>query len=468
MEPGMLSTTATARRSLVVVGDVLLDETIEGQVDRICPEAPVPVIDELRRTSRPGGAGLAALLAARDGHQVTLIGALGDDLAARNVRASLAAEGIALINLGTSAPTVIKTRVRASGQTLFRVDRTDSDPAYGSLPEAGRIALQSASAILVSDYGRGVTAVEDIREHLGRLVAAIPVVWDPHPNGPAPVGGVAVVTPNRREAVQFAAGLAGNGLAADVERARSLVRVWGCGAVVITRGSDGAVLVGDDMAPPLVVPVSGASGGDSCGAGDLFAGVLAALLGAGEMPSVAVTQAVAAASKFVTEGSDRHPIRSLPAGSDAVAVAARTRATGGTVVATAGCFDLLHRGHITMLEAARRLGDCLIVCVNSDESVTRLKGPSRPVTAVHDRVGVLSALSCVDAVLVFGEDTPAEALELIQPQIYVKGGDYGFGELPEQGVVERGGGQIVLLPYLDGRSTTLLIDRAVRSTGRVG
>jgi rfaE bifunctional protein nucleotidyltransferase chain/domain len=146
-----------------------------------------------------------------------------------------------------------------------------------------------------------------------------------------------------------------------------------------------------------------------------------------------------------------------------MAVAERVRRAGGTVVATGGCFDLLHRGHIMLLEHARRLGDCLIVCLNSDASVRRRKGEGRPVVTEEDRAAVLRALGCVDAVTTFEEDTPVEILSRLRPDIWVKGGDYAIGDLAELGVVEESGGQVVLVPYLDGRSTTSLIERAVRS-----
>lgn len=316
----------------------------------------------------------------------------------------------------------------------------------------------------MSDYGRGVAACADIRDQLGKMATRIPVIWDPHPKGPAPVHGVTIATPNRREAVNFAPGIAGDGLGRDVERARHLRRLWGSRHVVVTRGGQGVALIGDDAAPPLVLPAHDVASGDVCGAGDRFAGALAMLLASGVMPSSAVPQAILVASDFVAGRTDRAAwtANPFPVPRDALEAIATTRARGGTVVATGGCFDLLHRGHVTLLQQARQLGDCLIVCMNSDASVTRLKGRPRPLVTAEDRVGVLEALACVDAVLVFDEDTPVEALARIQPDVYVKGGDYALGDLPERDIVERAGGQVMLLPYLGGRSTTSLLDRAAR------
>jgi D-beta-D-heptose 7-phosphate kinase / D-beta-D-heptose 1-phosphate adenosyltransferase len=185
--------------------------------------------------------------------------------------------------------------------------------------------------------------------------------------------------------------------------------------------------------------------------------------GAGAVVGTAVARAahpLAAAGSAA--GGDQRADRdtAAPAGDDAPALAATVRAAGGTVVATGGCFDLLHPGHIETLEAARALGDCLIVCINSDASVRRLKGPGRPVVNEDDRAAVLRALRCVDAVLVFDEDTPAEALERVRPHVWAKGGDYVGRALPEAVVLERWGGQAVVLPFVDGKSSTRLIEEA--------
>jgi rfaE bifunctional protein nucleotidyltransferase chain/domain len=219
---------------------------------------------------------------------------------------------------------------------------------------------------------------------------------------------------------------------------------------------------------PLAVPAQAVAGGDPCGAGDRFASRAATALADGATVQEAVTEAVRAASRFVAAGGAAAVAGGglgasgtpAPAGGDALAVAAAVRAAGGTVVATGGCFDLLHPGHIATLQAARSLGDCLIVCVNSDTSVRRLKGPGRPVVAEADRAAVLRALRCVDGVLLFGEDTPAEVLERLRPDVWCKGGDYAERDLPETAVLRRWGGQAVVLPFVDGKSSTRLIEEA--------
>jgi rfaE bifunctional protein nucleotidyltransferase chain/domain len=212
------------------------------------------------------------------------------------------------------------------------------------------------------------------------------------------------------------------------------------------------------------VPVTG---GDPCGAGDSFAAAAAAALADGAVTGEAVAGAVAAASAFVARGgasawsSLGEPVEPNVVAEPGVdGVIARVRAAGGTVVATGGCFDLLHPGHVATLRAARGLGDCLVVCINSDASVRRLKGPSRPLVTAADRARVLEALEFVDAVVVFDEDTPAEVLDRLRPDVWAKGGDYAGADLPEAAVLQRWGGQAVVLPYLDGHSTTALLDRS--------
>lgn len=486
--------------NMVIVGDVLLDRDITGEVEHVSSEAPVPVVDVVRQSTRPGGAGLSALLAARQGENVTLITALGDDQAAASALEALAGAGVTIVNLGTAAPTTVKTRIRAANQTLVKVDEAGPAMAPGPLSAAGRAAIEAADAVLVSDYGGAVAAAEDVREALAGAAMRTRMVWDPHARGSVPVAGVTVMTPNRREARLLASagdsvggsgsGSAGGsasgsgtgsagpatssatgqpGLAEDVENARQLLRIWDVRQVVVTRGSSGAVLVNGANALPLVVPTPFEAFGDPSGAGDRFAVGLASLLARGALPSEAVGHAVAVATEYVAASTfaKREPIAARDDES-AVALAERVRAAGGVVVATGGCFDLLHRGHVALLQQARRLGDCLIVCVNDDASVTRLKGPTRPVVTAEDRAAVLEGLGCVDRVVVFEGDTPAEVLARIRPHVFVKGGDYAVGDIPESAAVEKHGGQVVLVPYLDGRSTTSMIARALRTDDAVG
>ncbi|BBL81200.1 bifunctional protein HldE [Rubrobacter xylanophilus] len=447
-----------SRTHLVVVGDALLDRDISGRATRLCPDAPVPVVEEETRRNRPGGAALAAALAAADGQEVSLICALGRDEPGEELAGLLEAAAVRVVDLGLYGPTPEKVRILASGRPVLRLDR--EAPATPGLPTEGAAGLlENASSILVSDYGRGVAA--NLRELLEKAAAQIPLVWDPHPRGPEPVPGACLATPNAAEAALFARA-GGEGRAAAGRWARLLLERWRVSGVTVTLGPEGAVAA--DESSSFAVPAPRVAGGDPCGAGDRFASRAASLAAAGVSLREMVEEAVRAASAFVAAGGAHsfHPGVAPPGeAADAAELARRVRERGGTVVATGGCFDLLHAGHVRMLEAARSLGDCLIVCLNSDASVRRLKGEDRPLVPQEERAAVLKALGCVDAVAIFGEDTPERVLERIRPHVFAKGGDYDVSELPEARVLARWGGEAVILPYVEGRSTSRLIREAV-------
>lgn len=470
-----------SRPVVAVVGDVLLDRDIEGTVTRLSPDAPVPVVDVDVVRESPGGAGLAALLCSGRA-DVVLVAPLADDDGGRALREHL--RDLTVVALGHEGGTRRKTRVRSSGQSLVRLD--DGGPGRPRDVDARHVAaaLAACDAVLVADYGGGVTTDPVLREVLTDIARQRPVVWDPHPRGGAPVPGVALVTPNLEEARREAARLELDVPADDAGAlAGALAAAWSAGAVCVTSGSRGA-FVAEAGAVPVHVPTVPASGGDPCGAGDRFAATAVDVLGRGGRVPDAVRDAVAAASAWVSAGGAEGFRRAGAAeaagpadvdaagpadggsGADALErLGARLR-PAGTLVATGGCFDLLHAGHIATLEAARALGDRLVVLVNSDESVHRLKGAGRPVVTAADRVRVLEALDCVDAAVVFDEDDPRAALERLRPDVWVKGGDYTVDQLPEAEVVARHGGRTVVLPYLDGLSTTAILERA-RTDGSV-
>ncbi len=472
---------------LVVLGDALLDRDVDGTASRLCPDAPAPVLESLTETCRPGGAALAALLAAGHGGPVVLIAPFGDDPASATVRALLAPH-VTVVPVPLEGPLPDKARFRAGGQTLLRADGPAGRPGPASREAAEAIA--SAGTLLVSDYGRGVTADDRIRAELAGRAARVPLVWDPHPRGAVPVAGTRLATPNYHEALA-AAGVgaapdappAGGAASAPAgrpapaapvlhsaaEAAARLLRQWAADGVAVTLGPHGTLLAHGGPVP-LIVPARPVQVRDTCGAGDRFAAAAAVALAHGALPSEAVVAATGTATDFLAAGGVSRlrfgpaahaapPGAALAAATgrelpDPVALAARVHAGGGTVVAAGGCFDVLHAGHVSLLQAARSLGDCLIVCLNSDESVRRLKGDGRPLNPAADRVALLSALRCVDAVLVFGEDTPHAALQRLRPNLWVKGGDYDGQVLPETDLLSTWGGQAVTVPYLAGRSTT--------------
>jgi rfaE bifunctional protein nucleotidyltransferase chain/domain/rfaE bifunctional protein kinase chain/domain len=477
----------------VVVGDSLLDRDVDGAVRRLAPDAPAPVLDEESSVDRPGGAALAALLAVGHGYQVSLVTALAEDEGGARLAELLAAAGVTVHPLRAPGRTPEKIRLRGSGQVLLRLDRGGhgaGTPAPPRPTDPALAAIRAAAVVLASDYGRGLLREERLRVALADGPA--PVVWDPHQRGPAAVRNTRLVTPNETE-LRTLAGVGPDGprLSTAARGAALLRDRWRAGAVAVTMGRDGALLCHAGPTP-LVVPAPVRAEGDSCGAGDRFAATAAIALAGGALVSEAVQCAVAESAAYVSSGgpatvvTDPPPVadRPRPAGSrvgrdEVGALAAQVRARGGTVVATGGCFDLLHAGHVATLQAARRLGDCLVVCLNSDASVTALKGPDRPLVNQADRARLLAALECVDAVVVFGEPTPHAVLSWLRPDIWVKGGDYADGgvpasmggvvgtgiALPEADLVRRWGGQTVVVPYLDGRSTSRLV-AAARDSAR--
>lgn len=458
---------------LVVIGDSMLDIDIDGTATRLSPEAPVPVVDGEQLGQRPGGAGLAAVLGARHGADVTLLTAIGDDEHGRTLRRLLSDAGVKVVALPVSGSTACKTRVRANGQNVVRLDQGTGTAGTFVLSGVVQGLVGTADAVVVADYGKGMCADEGVRTLLTAVADEIPVIWDPHPRGSAPTSGTALVTPNEAEAQHFSQ-VSGETVPTSAEELRAR---WDTRAVCVTLGRRGAVLAtGAASCTHLATAQSVAARGDTCGAGDRFAVAAAMALAEGADVTAAVTHAVDAATRFVAAGGagsmstitalphalgGSHPaLATAPITEDVGEVARQLRRSAGTLVATGGCFDLLHTGHVRLLHRARQLGGALVVLLNSDDSVRALKGPTRPVMPAQDRARVLAALACVDAVCIFDELSPETALATLRPDIWVKGGDYTAADLPEADVVRAHGGDVVLLPTVPGYSSSRLIAAA--------
>jgi len=446
---------------LVVVGDALLDVDVETSAERLVPDSAAPVLDEVARSQRPGGAALAARFAATDPDvEVTLVTALPADPAGQALRASLP-PSIHLHALPCRGGTGVKTRLRRGGEVVARLDQGGDGVQVPGLPAEVRDLLHGADAVLVSDYGRGLTRAPGLPELLMQVATHRPVAWDPHPRGAVPVPGSRLVTPNAAEAAAACGEPKARSVADGCRQARTLVRQWQVGGVAVTLGPRGAVLASTAHSAALFPTLQSISE-DPCGAGDRFAARAATALAAGAGAPEAVAAAVSAATAFLARGGLARldaDSAERPATGLVTDLIRSVRAKGGTVVATGGCFDLLHAGHVATLDAARALGDCLIVCLNSDASVRRAKGSGRPVQPVDDRRRLLEGLRAVDAVVVFEEDTPRQVLPTIRPDIWVKGGDYAGTELPETSLLRSWGGEVVTVPYLPGLSTTDLLTR---------
>jgi D-beta-D-heptose 7-phosphate kinase / D-beta-D-heptose 1-phosphate adenosyltransferase len=459
-------------RHVVVIGDALLDLDVEGTVDRLTPDAPAPVLAVTEEHARPGGAGLAAALVAGRGVPVRLFTALESDEAGDRLR-ELLDGALTLVTGPAIGGTAVKCRWRTGGRSLLRTDRGAGRPAddFGvAIADALDAALAGAGAVLVSDYGRGVAADPVVRAALARAVARrVPVVWDPHPRGAEPVPGVTVVTPNLAEA-RGAAGtdVAGSGVGAALVLGADLVARWDVRSVAVTLGGRGAV-VRHRHGACAAAPAPAVAETDPCGAGDHFAGGVAARLAAGATVDEAVADAVTGAAGFVARGGgaavrrvgdawcqpDALPPRTVPVTDldGARALVARVRSAGGTVVATGGVFDPLRRGQTDSLTAARALGDCLLVLVNSDASVRRRGGAAA--ASLAERVAALAALDGVDGVVPFEADDPRAVLDALRPDLWVKGGDHDPADLPETPLVRSWGGEVVAVPYRASAGTSV-------------
>ncbi|GAB3271496.1 PfkB family carbohydrate kinase [Sinomonas notoginsengisoli] len=462
---------------VAVVGDTLMDIDVTGHAGRLCPDAPAPVIDVAHRQERAGGAGLVATMLADDGHEVELLTALSDDHASERLRALL--DRVHLSAGELQGPTPVKMRVTADGQRIARIDEGCGPRPFPLVDHAMLDSLADAGAIVVADYGRRLADDPTMRAALEDAARHVPVVWDPHPQGAPPISHAAAVTPNLPELLAFS-GRAASGLDAVASAAGKLRLQWKADSLIVTLAERGALVCGPDADTHIAAPSTGLRIEDSCGAGDRFAASLAVALADGKGIEAAVEAAVSASASFLARGGvsslgagslTRPPAAADGAGSQGAArlvagpsaeaeeapafsLARRVQSLGGRVVAAGGCFDLLHAGHLRLLEAARDLGDCLIVCVNSDDSIRRLKGESRPLMSQQDRVELLLGLSCVDAVEVFAEDTPEQLLRELRPDIWVKGADYEASKLPETQLLRRWGGEVVTIPLEPGRSTT--------------
>ncbi len=468
------------RASVLVVGDAMLDHFVHGEVRRISPEAPIPVFNVGRVEVVPGGAGNVARNIAALGARAILIAVVGDD-----------AEGATLVDLvghddrivprlvvATGRPTTLKTRYVAGTQQVLRVDREMTSPIAPEIEDhvfaRAKEALAEADIVVLSDYAKGMLAPGLIARliDLARSVGK-PVLVDPKGYDVARYAGATVLTPNRAELAE-ATGRAVDGDGEIVEAARVVLERARCAAVLVTRGPDGMSLVPRE-GDPEHLPTQAREVFDVAGAGDTVIAAFAAALGAGlpmldaaRLANVAAGIVVGKAGTAVVHPEEISLALDAAATSKLVGLAtARDRVTlwrrrGARIAFTNGCFDLLHPGHISLLNQAKAAGDRLVVGLNADAGVARLKGPGRPVQSEVARAQVLASLTVVDLVVVFEEDTPIRLIEALRPEVLVKGADYRLDQVVGGDLVARWGGRVVLVDLTPGYSTTETIKRLGR------
>ena len=456
--------------SVLVIGDVMLDRNWQGDTQRISPEAPVPVVNISRQEARAGGAANVAMNLAALGAKVALCGLVGDDEAGGQLRAIIRQQGITDLMENCPADTITKLRVLSRHQQLMRLDFEAKDYArYVELLAAPfEKAVDEADVVVFSDYGKG--ALADVSRLIAKAKQAGKLVLlDPKGSDYTRYRGADIITPNRSE-LALATGNADD--AHLVANTRRLLDDCGIQAVLITLSEKGMRYVAAQTEHYLAAQAREVY--DVTGAGDTVIATLAAALAIKTPLPQALEYANAAAGvvvgKLGTSTLSPEELRAAleppRARSHGVVdkeslkrLIARARTRGQKIVMTNGCFDILHAGHVTYLAGAKALGDRLIVAVNTDESVRRLKGESRPANNLHSRAAVLAALQSVDWVVVFEEDTPAQLIEELMPDILVKGGDNRVEDIPGAQAVLAKGGEVKIMSYVDGFSTTKTLSK---------
>lgn len=457
---------------IVVAGDVMLDRYLFGNTGRISPEAPVPVVHVHETDDRPGGAANVAVNLAGLGIKTRIVGVVGEDDAADALQTALGKRGIDC-NLRRHAdrPTITKTRVQSRGQQLIRLDQENSDPLVSNdIVDDLAAALKGADAVVLSDYGKG--ALTNIQQMIAVCRdAGVPVLIDPKGSDFTRYRGAQVLTPNQSE-FEAVAGVSANDEEL-VSRGMAMLDDLELEALLITRSEKGMLLLEADS-DPIFLSTQAREVFDVTGAGDTVIATLAGAFASGQSLGAAsalanvaaglVVRKIGAAS--VTPGEINAALHQRGQGGrdlqnvDALtAMVEEARSRGEKIILTNGCFDVLHAGHVAYLEEAKGLGDRLIVAINDDESVRRLKGDSRPINTLEDRSLVLAGLAAVDWVVAFSDDTPASLIEIVKPDILVKGGDYRPEQIAGAKAVLKSGGEVRVLAFRDGHSSSRIIDK---------
>lgn len=459
---------------VLVVGDVMLDRYWHGITERISPEAPVPVVHVTEQDERPGGAGNVALNLAALGAGVSLIGRVGDDAAGQILQSKLEGAGIdCQFRHEPKKPTITKLRVLSQHQQLIRMDFEESfsqsKEEHPLLPLIQR-EISKANIMIVSDYGKGsMGSVQTLIQAAKKT--NIPILVDPKGSDFSIYKGATILTPNVKEFTHIVGPCSTD--AELVTKARGLIRELDLKGLLITRGAKGMTLVYGGE-PEAHLPAHAHEVYDVTGAGDTVIATLGAALGSGIELKAAVALAnhaagivvgkLGAATVSVPElrlsiSEGYVTMRGIMTEEQLLRTVEDAKAQGETIVFTNGCFDILHAGHVAYLEKAKALGSRLIVAVNEDESVKRLKGVTRPINTLAKRLAVLAGLSAVDWIVGFSEDTPHRLISQVLPHILVKGGDYKPEGIVGGDIVIAHGGIVKVLPYEDGCSTSQMISK---------
>ncbi len=458
---------------IIVIGDVMLDRYWSGQALRISPEAPVPVVKVKSVEDRIGGAGNVALNIAKLGGKVTLLGVVGDDAESKILRELLEAEGVVCdFVVEQSLRSICKLRVMAQHQQLIRLDFEDTPIKFDQ--DALKTALirhfPQNDVVVFSDYGKGTLA--DVSAYIiAARQAGVKVLVDPKGVDYQRYAQADLITPNLAE-LQAVVGVCENDQQL-IEKGRALLAQHQIPTLLLTRGEAGMTLIEHDQVHSL--PAQAKDVFDVTGAGDTVIAVMAlgvslnmplveamylANLAGGIVVGKLGTSTVSLQELARAMHGDRDSLYGVVSEEELVKIFARAKAHDEKIIMTNGCFDLLHAGHVAYLEQAKVLGDRLCVAVNSDASVKQLKGESRPINGLQERMTVLAALACVDWVVAFTEETPERLYCALLPNVLVKGGDYSPEQVVGGDCVIKAGGEVKILQFVDGQSTTAMINKA--------
>ena len=470
----MLATTPEFRSArVIVIGDVMLDRYWSGQASRISPEAPVPVVKVKTVEERIGGAGNVALNIAKLGGKVILLGVVGDDAESKILKQLLEAEGVVCdFVVEKSLRSICKLRVMAQHQQLIRLDFEDTPIKFDrdALKTALIRHLPENNVVVFSDYGKGTLA--DVSMYIiAAKQAGVKVLVDPKGVDYQRYAQADLITPNLAE-LQAVVGTCEN--EEDlIEKGRALLVQYQIPTLLLTRGEAGMTLIQNDQVQSL--PAQAKDVFDVTGAGDTVIAVMAlgvslgmplcesmylANLSGGIVVGKLGTSTVSMQELMRAMHGDRDSLYGIVSEDELAKLFARAKAHGEKIIMTNGCFDLLHAGHVTYLEQAKALGERLCVAVNSDASVKQLKGESRPINGLQERMTVLAALACVDWVVAFAEETPERLYCRLLPDVIVKGGDYSPEQVAGGDCVIKAGGEVKILQFVDGQSTTAMINKA--------
>ncbi|MBT6351781.1 bifunctional D-glycero-beta-D-manno-heptose-7-phosphate kinase/D-glycero-beta-D-manno-heptose 1-phosphate adenylyltransferase HldE [Luminiphilus sp.] len=460
--------------NVTVIGDVMLDRFWSGGSRRISPEAPVPVVNVMSQEDRAGGAGNVAVNLAHLGIDVSLVGLCGEDDHARALRACVEATGVRWNVMPCGGETIVKLRVLSRNQQLLRMDFESPLASYGNDLFVGyaRQHLADADLVVFSDYAKGSLSMVDRLLEVCREMGK-PTLVDPKGLDFERYRGATVLTPNLAELEAIVGPC--NDETALLEKTETLRVSLDVQAILVTRSEAGMTLI-QAGSPPQHLAASAREVYDVTGAGDTVIAVMAGCLSAGlplsESARFANQAAGIVVAKLGTASVTPAELRAIPTSeprpsnktgvmseSDLLVEIEQAKLTGQRVVMTNGCFDILHPGHVSYLQQASAQGDLLVVAVNDDDSVRRLKGPSRPVNPTADRMAILAALACVEFVVPFSEDTPARLIEAVAPDVLVKGGDYKVEEIAGHESVLARGGRVITLDFVEGHSTSGMLAR---------